>query len=266
MRRAIVSSGLAIGVLCLGPAFAAPALGAPADNITICHRTSAVDNPYVELTTSANAIVNAGHGNHTGPVFPATVGGAWGDVIPPFDYSGGRFPGLNWNAEGQAVVDGGCKVDITPVPPEPPATTTTTTSSTTTTTNPHEPTTTTTRPHGPTPTIPPHVVTTTSVPSPGATSPPTPTTSPLPPPPPPVDPPADQLETAPEEAVVIDPGGHMVVLGTLDASERVILKSELELAFTGSTIVVPALAIGTLLILTGAALLSIGARGRRSGT
>lgn len=261
MRRTLIGNGIAIGALFLGLGFAVPASAAPADKVTICHRTAAVDNPYVELTTSANAIINAGHGSHTGPVFPATSDGAWGDVIPPFDYSGGRFPGLNWTTEGQAVVNAGCKVDLTPEPLEP--TTTTTRPSEPTTTRPHEPTTTTTRPH---------VATTTSEPSPGTTSPPTPTTSPLPPPPPPVDPSAGQVETAPEEAVVIDPGGHTVVLGSLDSVERVDLKAELDalrtppvLALTGSAFIVPALVSGTVLILMGAGLLSVGYR-RRSRT
>ncbi len=56
--------------------------------IVICHRSSAVKNPYQTNDVSKNSIQNVngldpnGHGTHTGPVFPAPD---WGDIIPPFD-------------------------------------------------------------------------------------------------------------------------------------------------------------------------------------
>ncbi len=99
----------------------------PAEKVSFCHRTRAVINPYRLITTDADSIVKIGHGNHTGPVFPADN---WGDIIPPFEYSGGSFPGLNWPA-GAAILAAGCAVHETVEPPEE---TTTTTAATTTTT------------------------------------------------------------------------------------------------------------------------------------
>ncbi len=55
--------------------------------------------------------------DNPGPVWDETLKAQhikWGDIIPPFKYSGGNFPGLNWPA-GQDIYENGC----TPVsPPE----------------------------------------------------------------------------------------------------------------------------------------------------
>jgi len=81
--------------------------------VTICHRTNSVTNPYrVEEPDKSGDV--AGHADHIGPVFnPNTVyppphnGDQWGDIIPPFDYSGGHFDGLNW-PEGQTILENDC--------------------------------------------------------------------------------------------------------------------------------------------------------------
>src|SRR5205814_698559 len=122
-------------------------------------------------TVDANSIVKpdgtpTGHGLDTGPIYPAS---AWGDIIPPFDYTNsnggtGHYPGLNYSGNGSAIWVGGCAVDLTE-PPEGGGPTTTTTSTTTTTT-----TTTTLPPTTPSPT------TVTTVPS--TAAPTTPTTVP----------------------------------------------------------------------------------------
>ena len=93
---------------------------AAAQKIAICHATSAANNPYVSQSPNATADVN-GHGGHTGPVFQTGFTNAddWGDIIPPFNLNGVAFPGLNWNAAGQAIFNAGCVVANNPPPPPP---------------------------------------------------------------------------------------------------------------------------------------------------
>ncbi len=142
--------------------------------VTLCHRTGAADNPYVVITIDADAVLQQGHDIHdqigNGPV---------GDIIPPFEYSDGSYPGKNWTAEGQAILENGCVIPVvtpTPTPtettttPTPTPTETTTTSTptpteTTTTTSP--PATTTTTPAPTQTTTAPGVVAITKAPGPG---------------------------------------------------------------------------------------------------
>ena len=150
MRRVIVNAGLGSAVLAVSLAAIAPTFG-PAgaqvvsdEKVSYCHATADVTNPYTLLTTAVASIIQQGHHLHLGPVFPdGGRRGGWGDIIPPFDYFGGSFPGLNF-PRGFDVLKAGCKVNITPAPPETTTTAATTTTSTTTTTT--EPTTTTTEP------------------------------------------------------------------------------------------------------------------------
>lgn len=81
-------------------------------SVTICHATSASDNPYVTQSPNIqnNGDLTGGHLNHTGGVYPVS---GWGDIIPPFVYIGGTFPGLNWTTEGQAIYRNGCKIGTT---------------------------------------------------------------------------------------------------------------------------------------------------------
>jgi len=39
----------------------------------------------------------------------------WGDIIPPFDFDGQHFPGLNATPEGLAILANDCKL-VTPTP------------------------------------------------------------------------------------------------------------------------------------------------------
>jgi hypothetical protein len=83
--------------------------------VSICHRTNANTNPYVINEPDANGDVS-GHAGHTGPVWNPTLKAQhikWGDIIPPFTFNGGSFPGLNWDADGQAIYANDCK-PVTP--------------------------------------------------------------------------------------------------------------------------------------------------------
>jgi len=76
---------------------------APTGLVTLCHRTSAKNNPYVELTVSQSAVDSKnGHDTHTGGLFPTSH---WGDIIPPFN----GYAGLNWPA-GASILANGCEV------------------------------------------------------------------------------------------------------------------------------------------------------------
>ncbi len=86
-------------------------------SVTICHRTNSNSNPYVQITPDVSGVLN-GHDGHTGPVWDPTLKEQhikWGDIIPPFDYSGGSFAGYNWTTEGQAIYENDCS---TKPPPE----------------------------------------------------------------------------------------------------------------------------------------------------
>ncbi|MCW2671229.1 MAG: hypothetical protein JWO27_3126 [Frankiales bacterium] len=90
--------------------------------VTICHGTNSNNNPYIVETPDKDGDVS-GHAAHTGPVWDATLKAkhiAWGDIIPPFDYTDSNsvvqhFLGLNWSAAGQAIYGNGCKPVTPPV-------------------------------------------------------------------------------------------------------------------------------------------------------
>jgi len=78
--------------------------------VTICHATDSEGNPYVTNEPDASGDLN-GHLGHTGPIwYPGAKadGVTWGDVIPPIP--GIIDEGLNWTAEGQAILENGCVV------------------------------------------------------------------------------------------------------------------------------------------------------------
>jgi hypothetical protein len=296
MRRGL--TGLGFGLI-FASLLVTRAGAAPQDKITICHRTSSVQNPYVQQTVNENSIVMSngsptGHGLHTGPVFPQPN---WGDVIPPFTYANDRggtsvYGGMNWSTDGQAIWNGGCEVDLTEPPEETTTTTTTTTlplptttSAPTTTTRPGSTTTrpgsttthpgsTTTEPgstttHPGSTTTQPVGGTTTTEPSPGTT----PTTAPSTELPHPITDPGIGVEIMPPvEAVVVDSGNRTVDLGPLSTSQRMTLEAVVDsLAGTGQNEMVTTLG-AVLLILLGSFLL-VGSRrigrgdtGHRSGS
>lgn len=84
--------------------------------VTLCHATGSSTNPYVMITVDYHALKNG----HTAEK---------GDIIPPTTIHGVTYSG-NWDANGQAIFNNGCK----PLAAQAPVTTTTTQSTVTTTT------------------------------------------------------------------------------------------------------------------------------------
>lgn len=84
------------------------------DNVTICHATSANANPYNQISPNIqnNGDLQGGHLGHTGGVYPEDD---WGDIIPPYVFIGGTYPGLNWNTEGQIIYYNDCNAEINSV-------------------------------------------------------------------------------------------------------------------------------------------------------
>jgi hypothetical protein len=90
--------------------------GASAQEVVrICHATGNPNMPYVNNPPADASKVLKGHAGHTGPVF--TPGATdWGDIIPPIPSLG--FPGLNWDAVGQATHANACvPPELQPTPP-----------------------------------------------------------------------------------------------------------------------------------------------------
>jgi hypothetical protein len=72
------------------------------DKVVICHANGY--GSWVRLDTPVSQIFgDNGHAQHPD------------DIIPPFEYEGGSFPGLNWDDEGQAIYEKGCVLPA-PVP------------------------------------------------------------------------------------------------------------------------------------------------------
>lgn len=146
----------------------------PSEKVTICHATNSESNPYTSNNVNTSSVDEQnnrylnGHGNHPN------------DIIPPFTSPEGTyFPGQNWDEEGQAIWNNGCKV---PGPTTTEATTSTSTtsstSSTTTSTTSVVPTTQTSTTSS---TVPSTTTTTTESPSTTTTAPDVvPSTAPLP--------------------------------------------------------------------------------------
>jgi hypothetical protein len=120
-RRALVAVLLLTG---LALATASPTSATKPDSsgthkVTICHRTNSDSNPYTVITvdySAANGSLGNGNNDHTGHTGPPWSPGLkashtkWGDIIPPYTYSAGTFPGMNWDAQGQAIYAAGCGI------------------------------------------------------------------------------------------------------------------------------------------------------------
>lgn len=74
--------------------------------VDICHANNG--NGWVAQSVSVNSIIKTnGHAEHQNGR----------DIIPPFSYAGGSFPGLNWDAYGQWVKGNGCSNEVTAAKP-----------------------------------------------------------------------------------------------------------------------------------------------------
>lgn len=141
--KLLFGSGLAALVLAVASVGVASATPKNSDNVTICHRTNSVTNPYVRETVdpdsadgnTSNDNGKGDHSEHTGPVASTQAQAQalkdakidWGDIIPPHD----NYGGLNWDAQGQAVYNNDCNYVVGGQGGgETPGTTTTTTTTT----------------------------------------------------------------------------------------------------------------------------------------
>jgi hypothetical protein len=111
--RVIVVAMAALGIAGVDASQASATKPDPAHKVTICHATASRTNPYVVITVDIASIVgDAGHGRS---------GVNAGDIIPPFAMNGYEYAGNNWDAEHQAIFDGGCDGSA-PTSPENPNT------------------------------------------------------------------------------------------------------------------------------------------------
>ena len=81
--------------------------------IKICHATSAHDNPYNNANASMDGDVqghDSHHGNNPSRIWYPNIQGSWDDIIPPFTYYGGSYPGKNWDEYGQSVYNNDCTI------------------------------------------------------------------------------------------------------------------------------------------------------------
>jgi hypothetical protein len=156
---AVLAGTLLLGAV-LVPVRAEATPSPPAHKVTICHRTDSVTNPYtvnpVDISSTDGSLGTGSndHTHHLGPAFDYTAdpnvayppprnGDQWGDIIPPYQWGETpeeSFPGMNWDATGQAIWEAGCTLPAptttatTAAPVTTAAPTTTTTQATTSTT------------------------------------------------------------------------------------------------------------------------------------
>jgi hypothetical protein len=111
---AVVAAGVFLIVTALAPLGAGATQPSPEHKITLCHATDSRTNPYVEVTVDVASVQFQGHAGHDGPIFSPDLPEhtKWGDIIPPFDFgAAGSYPGKNWTAAGQEILEHDCNVD-----------------------------------------------------------------------------------------------------------------------------------------------------------
>lgn len=119
VRRSHVRGGLGLLVLVALLVLPVAAFANPPDTVDICHATGSHTNPYVSNHPAKDGDVS-GHDGHNGQVWFLGIQEEWGDIIPAFEYVDAagviqQYPGQNLTAEGQAILDNGCKTpDPTP--------------------------------------------------------------------------------------------------------------------------------------------------------
>jgi hypothetical protein len=90
-----------------------PDPGEVVQKVEICHATGSQQNPYVVNEPDASGDVS-GHDDHDGPIWFPGIEEEWGDIIPPFTYDGGTYPGHNWDAWGQLIYANDCNIPEEP--------------------------------------------------------------------------------------------------------------------------------------------------------
>ena len=113
---------IALAVVAIS-AVSASAGGGNADNVTICHRSNAVGNEYQygrriyggrERASPTSSSVNTRAPPVTSAaIFPSTAGIPrimWGDIIPAVNLPPNSFNGLNYAAEGLAILANDCAI------------------------------------------------------------------------------------------------------------------------------------------------------------
>ena len=73
----------------------------PITNVTVCHSTGSTSNPYTINTVgiSSSGAPQGGHDSNSG--------GHGDDIIPPYHWSGGDYPGKNWTSENEDIWNNG---------------------------------------------------------------------------------------------------------------------------------------------------------------
>jgi uncharacterized repeat protein (TIGR01451 family) len=97
-RLALLLAAVGVGAGAATAAVRHPSAPPPlkgGQSVVICHETG--NGGWVQIAPDVDSIVKPnGHDGHPR------------DIIPPFDYEGGSYPGKNWNAAGQAIYLNGC--------------------------------------------------------------------------------------------------------------------------------------------------------------
>jgi hypothetical protein len=105
VARMLTVVAVVVGTAGVGVTMASATKPDPEHKVTICHATASRTNPYVAITVDIASIVNeSGHGSS---------GINAGDIIRPFDIDGNAYPGNNWDAEHQAILERGCDAETT---------------------------------------------------------------------------------------------------------------------------------------------------------
>jgi len=107
---------LVVAVVFFGVAGSAVAAGvaasAPKEPIQVCHFTGDKKTPYNVIELGPSGAFHAHYPHHD-------------DIIPPFEFEGATYS-RNWDADGQAIWNNGCRPVTLPGgggPGEPPAVT-----------------------------------------------------------------------------------------------------------------------------------------------
>jgi len=95
-------------------------VSATSENIGICHRTNAHQNPYgpkKQFVDDSSIFKNKGHDSHDGDIWFEGIDTDWGDIIEPFNYGENDekyYEGKNWTSRGQEIWNNNCQIPELP--------------------------------------------------------------------------------------------------------------------------------------------------------